>query len=197
LGLGAGWHEPEFEAFGYPFDRRVDRFEEALRIVCPLLREGRVDVAGTYHQARDCELRPRGPRPQGPPILVGAAGERMLRLAARYADAWNRDFNKVNPDVAPFSAEDLAIWQHRVDAACIAVGRDPATLDRTAAVWVDLPGAAGREDWGALAGSPEDVAEGLRAYGRAGFSQVQLWLEPSTVRGVESFAPVLKLLDGG
>ena len=63
LGLGAGWHEPEFTAFGFPFDHRVDRFAEAVTIISGLLRNGHIDFEGTYHQARDCELRPRGPRP--------------------------------------------------------------------------------------------------------------------------------------
>src|ERR687893_2015533 len=89
LGLGAGWHEPEYAAFGFPYDHRVSRFEEALQIITALLRTGHVDFQGAYYTARDCELRPRGPRPEGPPILVGGSGERMLRIAARYADAWN------------------------------------------------------------------------------------------------------------
>src|SRR5262249_28998092 len=62
LGLGAGWHEPEYDAFGFPFDHRVGRFEEALQIIAPLLREGRVDFQGRFYSARDCELHPRGPR---------------------------------------------------------------------------------------------------------------------------------------
>jgi alkanesulfonate monooxygenase SsuD/methylene tetrahydromethanopterin reductase-like flavin-dependent oxidoreductase (luciferase family) len=195
LGLGAGWHEPEFSAFGYPFDHRVARFEEALAITVGLLRHGQLDFTGTYYQVRDCELRPRGTRSHGPPILVGAEGPRMLRLAAQHADAWGRDFNRVNPDVAPFSPKDLAAWGPRVDAACAQVGRDPTTLERTAAVFVDLPGATGREGWDALAGPAEELAEGLRAYARAGFTQVQLWLEPSTLAGIEAFARVLELLD--
>jgi alkanesulfonate monooxygenase SsuD/methylene tetrahydromethanopterin reductase-like flavin-dependent oxidoreductase (luciferase family) len=195
LGLGAGWHEPEFRAFGYPFDHRVSRFEEALIIISGLLRDGQMDYEGTYHQVHNCELRPRGPRPQGPPILVGAEGSRMLRLAAQYADAWGRDFNRVNPDIVPYSVEDLAAWQPRVDAACAAVGRDPSTLERTAAVFVDLPGATGREGWNALTGSPEELAEGLRAYARAGFTHIQLWLEPGLLAGIDGFAAVLDLLD--
>ena len=67
FGIGAGWNEPEYRAFGLPFDRRVDRFEEALQIITPLLREGRVDFAGQHYTARDCEILPRGPRPSGPP----------------------------------------------------------------------------------------------------------------------------------
>ena len=197
VGLGAGWHEPEFSAFGYPFDQRVSRFAEALAIVSGLLRQGQIDFEGEFYQVRDCELRPRGPRSQGPPILVGAEGPCMLGLAAQHADAWGRDFNRVNPDVVPYSLDDLAAWRPRGDAACAEVGRDPTTLERTAAVFVDLPGATGRKGWGALAGSPEELAEGLRAYARAGFTHVQLWLEPSTYAGIEGFAPVLELLDRG
>ncbi len=89
LGLGTGYHEPEYRAFGYPYDHRASRFAEAIAIIDGLLRQGRVDIEGTYHQARNCELRPRGPRPQGPPIMIGTSGERMLELTARYADRWN------------------------------------------------------------------------------------------------------------
>jgi probable F420-dependent oxidoreductase len=195
LGLGAGWHEPEFEAFGYPFDRRASRFAEAVTIIHGLLRHGQMDFDGTYYQARDCELRPRGPRPAGPPIMIGGSGPRMLELAARFGDAWSRDFDAVNPGMPPHSFEDLTTWRERVDAACVDVGRDPATLKRTAAVFVDLPNTAAREGRDALSGSPEELAEGLRGYARGGFTHVQLWIEPSTVAGIEAFSPVLHLLD--
>ena len=89
LGLGAGWHEPEFSAFGYPFDHLASRFEDALRIVAPLVRGDVVDYQGAYERAVDCVSLPRGPRPDGPPILIGASRPRMLRLTAELADAWN------------------------------------------------------------------------------------------------------------
>ena len=60
LGVGAGWNEPEYQAFGVPFDHRVDRFEEALQIIKPLLREGHVDFSGRYYQAPNCDNVPRG-----------------------------------------------------------------------------------------------------------------------------------------
>ena len=82
LGLGAGWHEPEFRAFGYPYDHLISRFEEAMAIIHPLLRDGAVDFAGEYYSARECELRPRGPRPQGPPIMIGAG------VAAGFTARW-------------------------------------------------------------------------------------------------------------
>ena len=139
LGIGAGWHEPEFRAFGYPFDHRVSRFDEAVTIIHGLLKQGQMTFNGRYYQVRDCELRPRGPRQQGPPILIGGSGPRMLGLAARYADIWNRDFDVWNPDVTPYSEEDLRAWKPRIDAACVQQGRDPATLSRTAGVLVDMP----------------------------------------------------------
>src|SRR5947209_1734200 len=89
LGLGAGWHQPEFDAFGIPFDHRVSRFEEALQIIVALLRQGQVDFEGNYYRAANCELIPRGPRPAGPPLLLAGQGPRILRLVARYGDAWN------------------------------------------------------------------------------------------------------------
>ena len=198
LGLGAGWCKLEFRAFGYPFDHRVSRFEEALTIVSGLLRNGHLDYEGQYYQVRDCELRPRGPRPQGPPILVGSSskGERMLRLAARHADIWNRDFDGVNPGYKPYSREDLAASQERLDAACVEVGRDPATLTRSAGIWVDLPIAPPRASWDALRGTYDEIATGIRRYADTGYSSVQVWLQPRTIDGVEAFGTVLERLRG-
>src|SRR5438552_8619739 len=169
LGLGAGDYEYEHGAFGFPYDHRVGRFEEALTIIQALLREGRADFAGTYYQVRDCELRPRGPRPAGPPIMVGALAHRprMLGLVARYADLWNVWYKP---------AEELIPLREAVDAACREAGRDPATLPRTATVRVNLLGRTGRQGGtiDPLAGSPEQLAEGLRAYARARISHVQI-----------------------
>jgi alkanesulfonate monooxygenase SsuD/methylene tetrahydromethanopterin reductase-like flavin-dependent oxidoreductase (luciferase family) len=197
LGLGAGWHQPEYDAFGFPFDHRVGRFEEALQIIHGLLRDGAIDFAGRYHQARECELRPRGPRPQGPPILLGTVGERMLGLTARYADSWNAYFTHTRnrPSGVPALRE-------KVDAACTAAGRDPATLERTASVFVQMPGTAPSSvaphwEFDSLSGSSEQLAAELRAYAAEGIAHVILWLEPNTLESIEAFAPVLELLDRG
>jgi probable F420-dependent oxidoreductase len=195
LGLGAGWNEGEYRAFGYPFDHRASRFEEALTIITTLLRDGGIDFAGSYYTARECELRPRGPCPQGPPIMIGTTGERMLSLAARYADQWNVDWTNQATEIPPL--------REKVDAACIDVGRDPTTLARTVAIMIDLPGhhrrpkgnlvASIRE--GAATGQPEELAALLRAYAAEGIEHVQVWLDPCSLAGVEAFAPVLELLD--
>ncbi|MEX2314081.1 MAG: LLM class flavin-dependent oxidoreductase, partial [Thermomicrobiales bacterium] len=63
LGLGAGDSDTEHRVFGFPRDKPVSRFAEAVEIVTTLLRDGRIDFNGEYYQLRDCELRPRGPRP--------------------------------------------------------------------------------------------------------------------------------------
>ena len=95
LGLGAGWNETEFRAFGFPFDHRIDRFEEAFTIIRTLLREGAIDFDGRWYQARDCELLPRGPRPNGPPLMIGSRGPRMLRATMAHADSWNAWYNDI------------------------------------------------------------------------------------------------------
>jgi probable F420-dependent oxidoreductase len=191
LGLGAGWNQVEYDAFGWPFDHRASRFEEALTIIHALLHEGYVDFAGQYFQARECALQPRGPRARRLPIMVGTRGERMLRLTARLADSWNTDW--VLPRNLPSQLE-------AVDAACAAVGRDPATLERTAAVRVELPGVQHYPldtYRGQFSGSVEELAALLRAYADAGIAHLQIWLIPGTAASIEAIAPVLDLLDQG
>ena len=191
LGLGAGWHEPEYDAFGYPFDHRAGRFAEALTIISGLLRHGEVDFRGTYHAACDCELRPRGPRRHGPPIMIGSSGERMLRLAARHADIWNA-WGKQDPaEIPPLRAT--------VDGACRAEGRDPASMARSVSMLVDLPGAAGRprEEPPFVTGDAETIEGTLRGMAREGIGHVMVVLDPNTVAGIEALAPVLERLDRG
>src|SRR4029450_692740 len=108
-----GWNEAEYRAFGFPFDHRVDRFEEALAIVSGLLRDGQVDFEGRYHQARNCRLIPPPARPGGPPLMIGTTGPRMLGLAARHAEAWNAWFTSFGN-----RPEGIAALRERVDVAC-------------------------------------------------------------------------------
>ena len=197
LGLGAGWNETEFRAFGIPFDHRVDRFEEAFTIIRTLLQDGAIDFDGRFYQARDAELLPRGPRPTGPPLMIGSNGPRMLRIAAPHVQAWNSWFADIGN--AP---EGVAALRDVVDAACRDVGRDPAAIERTVAVLVKLPGGTGRVQGSyaeaqpvPLEGSPKAMAEVLRAYARAGIAHVQLVIDPITRGSIEAFAPVLAELE--
>ena len=196
LGLGAGWNETEYRAFGFPFEQRVARFAEAFTIIRSLLRDGRVDFEGEFYTARDCELVP-GPRPGGPPLMVGSIGERMLALTVPYVDGWNAWFSWTGN--RPEGVEPL---RAKVDAACAAAGRQPHDVERTVAVLVRLPGATdGREADAVpqvtpLEGSPEQIADALRAYAREGVGHVQLVIDPITEGSLEALAPVLENLDG-
>jgi probable F420-dependent oxidoreductase len=197
LGLGAGWNETEFRAFGFPFDHRIDRFEEAFTIIRTLLTDGAIDFDGRFYQARHCELLPRGPRAEGPPIMIGSNGPRMLRIALPHARAWNTWF----ADTANRPA-GIGPLREIVDDACRDVGRDPAEVERTAAVLVRFPGGTGRimGDSSApqhtpLEGTPDEMAEVLRAYAREGVGHVQLVIDPITKASIEAFAPVLTRLD--
>jgi alkanesulfonate monooxygenase SsuD/methylene tetrahydromethanopterin reductase-like flavin-dependent oxidoreductase (luciferase family) len=199
LGLGAGWNETEYRAFGFPFDHRIARFEEAFTIIRTLLREGSIDFVGHYYEARDCELLPRPARAGGPPLLLGSSGPRMLEIAAPHMDAWNAWYAHVGN-----RPEGVAPLRERVDAACIAAGRDPSEVERTVAVLVRLTGGRGRQQGDAsaeevvpLSGPPELLAEAFRAYAREGVSHLQLVLDPITPAAIEELAPVLDELDAG
>jgi alkanesulfonate monooxygenase SsuD/methylene tetrahydromethanopterin reductase-like flavin-dependent oxidoreductase (luciferase family) len=198
LGLGAGWNETEFRAFGIPFDHRIDRFEEAFTIIRTLLQEGAIDFDGTYYQARDCEILPRGPRQGGPPLMIGSNGPRMLRIAAPHVQAWNSWFADIGN-----RADGIAPLRDIVDAACRDVGRDPGEIERTVAILVRFPGGTGRIQGSyaeapppPLEGDPEVMAETLRGYVREGIGHVQLVIDPITRTSIEAFAPVLRQLDG-
>jgi probable F420-dependent oxidoreductase len=196
FGLGAGWNETEFRAFGYPFDHRIDRFEEAFTIIRTLLQDGAIDFDGRYYEARDCELIPRGPTPGGPPLLIGSNGDRMLRIALAHVQAWNSWFNATGN-----SAAGVAPLRDRVDAACADVGRDPREVERTVAVLVQLSGGRGRVQGSGeptpppLHGDVEAMAAELSEYAQQGIHEVQLVLDPITSSSIEEFARVLRVLD--
>lgn len=194
LGLGAGWFEAEYRQFGFAYDHRYSRFEEAFTIIRTLLREGKIDFDGTYYQARDCELHPRGPSRSGMPIMIGTRGPRMLRQTAMHAEMWNTWWvgagNRPH-EVAP-------PMRDAVDAACAEVGRDPATLIRTAAVMVHPyptqppPLPSGCDP---IWGEPEEIAQKLLAFGKEGISHLQIVLAPATPASLEAFVPVLEAID--
>ncbi len=194
LGLGAGDVAFEHQEYGFPFDHAVSRFEEALHIITALLREGYCDFQGQYYQMHEAVLEPRGPRPNGPPILIGtlATGKRMLRLTAQYADLWNGwlGHGRSWPDVLPPLRE-------AIDAACVQYGRDPATLQRTVVARVALLGETVIGGVEPLAGTDREIADAIRTYARGGVSHMQVWLQPNDLRGIEAFAAVLEDLDRG
>ena len=202
LGLGSGYHQYEYDAFGFPFGYKVSRFEEAIQIVHGLLRDGQVDFEGTYHRARECELKPRGPRPQGPPILIGTQKPRMMTCMARYADQWNAYYDYTNNSV-----EGVRRLRALVDEACAREGRDPATLERTVTVliadssadpwWDRMPASYDKEDepLKPLTGAPDAIARTLLEFQAEGISHIQICLEPTTCETIEALAPMLETMD--
>jgi probable F420-dependent oxidoreductase len=195
LGLGCGWHEPEFEAFDFPFDHRVGRFEEALQVVLPLLRDGRVTFEGKWHRA-DAELLPPGPRPGGPPVLIAGNGPRMMRLVARHADKWNAAWYGM-----PEQATELAERIGRQRDACAAEERDPATLELTAGIFVTFPhllaGGTGEEPpEEAIAGDVDHVAAALAGYETHGVEHVMVHLWPRTAAAVTELARAAEIARG-
>jgi len=199
LGLGAGYDEAEHRAHGFEWEHRVSRLEEAASIITSLLRTGHVDHHGRYFEMRDVVLEPRGPRPGGPPIVIGTVsiGPRLMRCVARFADGWNGwlAFDDNRPS---------AVSPHRdaLDAACREVGRDPASLGRSVGVAVamsDAPFRYGPFDLFdiALRGSPDEIVSTLNAFADEGIDHVMIYAFPLTPTGVEAFAPVLERLDAG
>lgn len=186
LGLGAGWHEPEYRMFGYPFDHRVSRFEEAVQVLHPLLRGETVTHNGTYFENEACINRPVGPRPGGIPIVVGTSGPRMLRISAGFADAWNTVWHTDPAEVVE--------KMKAVDAACVDAGRDPSTLVRTAGGNIGVDGYTGVRP-SALQASPVEVAQRLRDFQDIGMAHYVVGLDPCTPKSLESFARTIELFD--
>lgn len=190
LGVGAGWNEPEYQAFGLPYDHRVGRFEEALQILKPLLREGHVDFAGEYYQARDCDNVPRGPRSEGPPLMVGceSGSPRMLKLTAQYADLWNTGYMG-QPETM---TEPLA----KIREACREVGRDPATVGITALIGLWFPDLQANKPSffpNPLTGTAEEIAAAMRGYAELGMQHIMFQCEPYTPEALRRLTEALQL----
>ncbi len=187
LGVGAGWNDPEFTSYGVPFDERFTRFDDGLRIISAMLRHGRSTHDGRLNQTKSARLEPRGPRPLGLPLMVGATGPRMLRLTAELADHWNGGLRSIG-EVAPLIKA--------VDAACRQVDRDPATLTRSVEVLVRT--SAARDDAPSdeheIRGAPADVAGELRRFADLGLDHLQVQLRPNSIKGVAAFARILDIL---
>ena len=192
LGLGAGWNEPEYRAFGLPFDHRVDRLEEALQVVGPLLKQGKVDFHGKYYQAADCEITPRGPRAGGVPLMVGGTGPRLVSLAARYADLWNVAYTGAPATYAP--------WREKMLAACRDLGRDPATLGLTALAELRFPDLFPMEppdEEAVLTGDAQQLAAALRGYEQLGVQHIMFHIVPANPRGLARLAEAVRMYRGG
>jgi alkanesulfonate monooxygenase SsuD/methylene tetrahydromethanopterin reductase-like flavin-dependent oxidoreductase (luciferase family) len=191
LGLGAGWNRREFDAFGFPYDRRVSRFEEALAIIAPLLGEGRTSFHGQFYDVDDCVLDPGPVREGGPPIMLGSNSPRMLSIGLPVVDSWN-----VWWSIYDNSVERFAQMKADVDA----VMPEGRTVDATAAVLVTLPGGHGRlmgESYDAHVDTvaPDDLGRHIRGLAAAGATHLQLVLDPITAESIDAIGEVLADLD--
>jgi alkanesulfonate monooxygenase SsuD/methylene tetrahydromethanopterin reductase-like flavin-dependent oxidoreductase (luciferase family) len=187
VGLGAGWNRREFEAFGFPYDRRVSRFEEALAIIVPLLREGRTTFHGEFYDVEDCVLDPRPVRKGGPPIMLGSTSPRMLRAGLPVVDYWNVWWSLYENSVERFA---------EIKAEVDAVMPGKRYVEATAAVLVTLPGGRGRlmgetYDSRVSTVTPDGLGDHVRGLAAAGATHLQLVLDPITAEAIDTVGAAL------
>ena len=198
MGLGAGWAQVEYNAYGIDFPgvkTRMDQLEEAAQCVRGLLHEDVTDFAGEWFNLVNARNEPR-PIQKKIPIWIGGGGEkRTLNIAAKYADGWNVPF--VSPEA--FTHKSAVLTSH-----CEAVGRDPSDIKRTvnlAIAWTEeslqaqFGVMANAVRPGVLTGSDEEVIDRIGQYVEAGAEQINLALRaPFDLDSVERFSHTLKLM---
>ena len=192
LGLGAGWNETEFTAFGIPFDNRLARFGEAFEIIRRLLAGERVTFNGSYETTSDAVLLP--PPARRPPLMIGATRTRTLEIAIPHVDAWNTWY-----DWYGNTPQGFASANRRVDQIVAQAGRDPRSVLRSACVLVVVDRSAGERPLAEAAppveGSPDAVAAFLHDLAAAGADEAILVLSPINEASIRSLGPALALLD--
>ena len=184
LGIGAGWNETEFRAFGFPFDRRVSRFAESFEVVRRLLAGDEVSFSGAFVSVEDAVLLPRPARRV--PLMIGANGERILSIALSHADAWNTWYSPYGNTVDGFSAAN-----EKVSAICERVGRDPREVERSACVLVAVDGGAGERPHDVPPVEPTALVAHLGELAAAGADEAILVVDPITERSVRRLAAAL------
>jgi alkanesulfonate monooxygenase SsuD/methylene tetrahydromethanopterin reductase-like flavin-dependent oxidoreductase (luciferase family) len=191
LGVGAGWNRREFDAFGFPYDQRVSRFEEALAIITPLLRDGRATFHGQFYDVDDCVLDPRPVRQGGPPIMLGSNSPRMLSIGLPVVNSWNVWWSIYNNSVERFA---------EVKAEVDALMPEGRYVEATAAVLVTLPEGRGRlmgdtYDAKVTMVTPDGLGDHVRGLAVAGATHLQLVLDPITAGSIDTIGEVLADLD--
>ena len=184
LGLGSGWHQPEFDGFGFEFGRRVSVFQDSLEVIVPLLREGRVDYDGQWAKGH-AELRPVGPRPKGPPILIAGSRPRMMSLIAKWADRWNSVWSGLPTDEF---RDERAILQTAFDEA----GREISTIEVSVGIAVQDPRTLDRNGPEAVVGRVDELVEAFQAWRQEGVDEIMCRLEPPSTDVVEVIAEAAK-----
>jgi alkanesulfonate monooxygenase SsuD/methylene tetrahydromethanopterin reductase-like flavin-dependent oxidoreductase (luciferase family) len=186
FGIGAGWNEAEFRAFGFPFDRLASRFEESFEIVRRLLAGEVVTFSGEFHHVEDAVLLPRPGR--GVPLMVGSNGPRVLAASLPHVDAWNTWYSSYGNTPSGFAAQNA-----KVDAACARVGRAPRAVRRSACVLV-LVGAGGERPHDVVPVPAARLAAHLEELADAGLEEAILVVDPVTERSVRELAQQVDLV---
>jgi F420-dependent oxidoreductase-like protein len=200
LGLGAGWQEREHTNYGWdllPVNKRMDRFEEGVKIITQLLSSHRpVNHQGNYYRLNDAVLLPRPQRPKGPPILIGGNGvERTLPLVAKYASEWNG---------VMISADQYKHLNDRLDELIAGEGRDPKQVKRSIMInFLHLGNQAelnkkisssnktiqDYQSHGAIFGSSSNIIDQLGEFANAGAQMVMLqYLDLDNLTDLETLA---------
>lgn len=192
MGLGGGWHQGEFAAYGIPFEdvpTRLRRTDEAIQVVRALLTQDVAELHGEFYDLTEARCDPK-PVQARLPLWIGGGGERVtLRIAAQRADGWN----------VPFVAPEA--FRHKVDVLaqhCERCDRDPASIERTVNLTIawsedDLRERfGGMTDWirtSALIGSTQEVIDRVAEYRDAGADRVIIALRaPFDTDGLDRFA---------
>jgi F420-dependent oxidoreductase-like protein len=192
MGLGGGWHQGEFAAYGMEFEPvpvRLRRTDEAIQVIRKLLTEDTADFAGEFYELHEARCDPK-PVQARLPLWIGGGGEKVtMRIAAQHADGWN----------IPFTPPD--IYHHKVQVLadhCERLGRDPSTIEKSVNLtlaWSDdelRERFGGMADWikpSALMGSSAEMIDRLGEYADAGADWVIVALRaPFDVEGLDRFA---------
>ncbi|MBA2476624.1 MAG: LLM class flavin-dependent oxidoreductase [Actinobacteria bacterium] len=188
VGLGAGWNETEFRAFGIPFDRRVSRFEEAFEIVRRLLAGERVTLDGRFHHLEDAVLLP--PPARRPPLMLGANGQRLLAIALPHVEVWNTWYTPCGNTVEGFARLNAGVTE-----AAERGGADPARLERSACVLVQHEGGVDERAEKAVPVELERLPAHLRGLAEAGADEAILVVNPITESSIRALGE--RLFPGG
>jgi alkanesulfonate monooxygenase SsuD/methylene tetrahydromethanopterin reductase-like flavin-dependent oxidoreductase (luciferase family) len=185
LGIGSGWNEAEFRAFGIPFDKRVSRFEESFDVVRRLLAGERVTFDGEFVDVEDAVLLPEAQH--GTKLMLGANGERMLSIGLPHVDAWNTWFDSYGN-----TPEGFAELNATVTRAAERAGRDPAEIGRSACVYVRVGAGTGARTNADVAPVPAAALRGhLRGLADAGADEAILVADPITTESIAELGGVL------
>jgi alkanesulfonate monooxygenase SsuD/methylene tetrahydromethanopterin reductase-like flavin-dependent oxidoreductase (luciferase family) len=192
LGVGSGWNETEFRAFGFPFDHLASRFLESFEIVRRLLDGDHVTSQGEYWQVDGAVLLP--PSARRTPLMIGSQGPRQLAATLPYADSWNTWYTSYGNTAAGFVGLNA-----RISEAARAAGRDPEEIERSACVFVAFeagtPARPHTAEAPPLMGDAQDIAQAIRDLAAAGADEAIIVLDPITEEGVRKCGDVLAALD--